>query len=200
MSNSLTRMAPGTLAVTGDDAADRLLNGNPLALLIGMLLDQQIPIEWAFIGPFRLQERLGHDLDASLIAAMDPADLETVVVAKPALHRFPTAMAGRIHELSCHLVQRYEGDPELIWLDAEDGADLFERLRGLPGFGPEKSKILMAVLAKRFTITPDGWAEIAAPFSDGLPRTVADIDGPESLARVRDWKRAQKAKGKGKAE
>jgi uncharacterized HhH-GPD family protein len=192
-------MPDALLPVTGDPAADQLLTDNPLALLIGMLLDQQVPMEWAFRAPQTLASRLG-GLDAAAIAALPPEELDAVFRAKPALHRYPGSMATRTHALSQVIVDEYGGDPAAIWRDAPTGAELLARLRALPGFGAEKSKIFLALLAKRFGVRPAGWEEAAAPFSDATPRSVADIDSPETLARVRDWKRTQKGRGKGKAD
>ena len=190
----------GTLAVTGDDAADALINEDPLALLIGMLLDQQIPMEWAFKSPMRLADRLDEGFTAAEIASMDTAELETVFSAKPALHRFPAAMARRSQDLCAHIVERYDGRPERIWEGAESGGDLFERVRELPGYGEEKAMIFVALLAKRFGVAPSGWQRHAGAFADGQPRSVADIDGPEALGRVRAWKKAQKAAGLSKRD
>jgi uncharacterized HhH-GPD family protein len=195
-----TKKRAPVLAVTGDAEADALLVRDPLALLIGMLLDQQVPMEWAFRGPLTLKERLGGTLDAAAIAAMPVDDLIAVFSAKPALHRFPGAMAKRTHALCTQLVEQYDGDADNVWKDAASGAELFGRLAGLPGYGAEKAKIFLALLAKRLGVQPPGWEEAARPFSDSTPRSVADIDSPESLARVREWKRTQKALGKTKAE
>ena len=197
---SMTPVSTGTLAVTGDRDADRLLNTSPLALLLGMLLDQQIPMEWALMGPHRLAERLGSELDAHDIAERDPDDFAALVKAKPALHRFPGSMAKRMQALCRHLADRYDGDAGAVWADAGNGAELFGRLRELPGYGDEKARILTAVLAKRFDVCPEGWKEQAGPFSDDQPRSVADIDSAEALQRVRAWKKEQKARGKGKDE
>ena len=196
----MTSQFAGTLAVTGDEDADRLLNTSPLALLLGMLLDQQIPMEWAFMGPHRLAERLGTGLDAHDISERDPDDFAALVSAKPALHRFPASMAKRVLAMCRHLVDVYDGDARAVWAGAATGEDLFQRLRALPGYGDEKARILMAVLAKRFGVRPEGWEAQAAPFSGDEPRSVADIDSPEALQRVRAWKKAQKAKGKRKDE
>ena len=193
-------MTAGTLAVTGDEAADALVNNEPLALLLAMLLDQQIPMEWAFKSPSRLAERLGGELDSAAIATMDPADLEAVFCTKPALHRFPSAMARRAHELCRHVADGYDGDAGAVWASAGSGQELYDRVRALPGYGDEKSMIFLAILAKRFTIRPDGWERHAGPFADDTPRSVADIDGPEALARVRAWKKEQKAAGKSKQD
>ena len=195
-------MADATIPVTGDPEADRLLVDDPLALLIGMLLDQQVPMEWAFRGPLTLRERLGvtGHLDAAAIAAMAPDDLEALFRAKPALHRYPGSMAKRTHDLCRHLVDEYGGDAAAVWRDASSGEELYARLRALPGYGEEKAKIFLAILGKRLRVAPPGWEEAAAPFSDTTPRSVADIDSPESLRRVREWKTARKAEKKGKAD
>jgi uncharacterized HhH-GPD family protein len=192
-------MATGTLRVTGNEAADELLNTDALALLIGMLLDQQVPMEWAFMGPTSLRHRLGH-LDADRIAAMDPEELVAVFCAKPALHRYPAVMARRTHDLCAFVAERYDGDAAELWTGATSGAELLARLRELPGYGQEKAKIFVAILAKRWGVRPDGWEAAAAPFSDPVPRSVADIDSPESLAKVREWKKAQKAAKKDKQD
>lgn len=193
-------MATKSMPVTNTPEANRLLVSDPLALLIGMLLDQQVPMEWAFLGPYTLRERLGGALDASAIAAMDPEDLVAVFVAKPALHRYPAAMARRTHELCQYLVDNYDGDAGKVWRGVRSGDELYRRLRALPGYGDEKAKIFLAILAKRLGKTPAGWEAAAAPFSDSTPRSVADIDSPEAFARVREFKKAKKAQGKGKAD
>jgi len=192
--------ATKTLPITGDAEADRLLMTDPLALLLGMLLDQQVPMEWAFKGPATLKQRLGDRFEATAIAAMDPEDLVAVFCEKPAVHRYPAAMARRAHELCVVLVDRYDGDAAGVWRNVRRGDELYRRLRELPGYGDEKSRIFMAILAKRLGKRPVGWEEAAAPFSDAVPRSVADIDSPESLLKVREFKKAMKAKGKGKAD
>jgi uncharacterized HhH-GPD family protein len=189
-----------TLAITGDADADRLLVEEPLALLIGMLLDQQVPMEWAFRGPATLKARLGGRLDARAIAAMTEDEVVAVCSQKPAIHRFPGSMGKRIHALCRFLVEEYDGDAAAVWSGVRTGAELYDRVRALPGFGDEKAKIFVALLAKRFGVEPRGWKEVTAPFSDAVPRSVADIDSPESLARVREWKKAQKAAGKSKQD
>ena len=193
-------MAAPSFPITGDAEADRLLINNPLALVVGMLLDQQVPMEWAFRGPATLEGRLGDRFDATRIAAMDIDDFIAVCREKPAVHRFPKSMGQRIHELCVHLTDEYHGDPALIWSDADSGQVLYQRLRELPGFGDEKSKIFIALLAKRFGVTPTGWEEAAGPFSDATPRSAADVDSPESLEQVRSWKKAQKAAKKSKQD
>lgn len=191
-------MAPTPLAVTGEDEADDLLRRDPLALLIGMLLDQQIPMEWAFLGPYRLKERLDGPFTAEHLASLEPDELVPVFREKPSLHRYPKAMAERTHALCAHLVEHHGGDPAEVWKGATDGADLLRRLRALPGFGEEKAKIFTALLAKRFGVRPAGWEEQAGAFADDRPRSVADIDGPDALEAVRAHKKELKAKGKGK--
>ena len=190
----------GTLAITGDTDADRLLNTDPLALLLGMLLDQQVPMEWAFRSPSRLAERLGGDLDAKAIVAAGPDALAAAFVTKPALHRFPGSMATRAYALCELLVEHYQGDAGALWRDVSNGKELFDRIRALPGYGDEKSKIFLALLAKRFGVTPPGWEKYAGPFADATPRSVADIHDAESLRRVREWKKQQKAQGKSKQD
>jgi uncharacterized HhH-GPD family protein len=190
----------GTLAVTGDPAADELNNTDPLALLLAMLLDQQVPMEWAFNGPALLKQRLGGRLDADEIASMDSEELVAIFCAKPALHRFPASMARRAHELCVAVAKDYDGDAEKIWKDARTGDELFRRLRALPGYGDEKSKIFVAILAKRMNVKPEGWEDVAGPFADPTPRSVADIDSPAALEKVREWKKMMRAKGKSKQD
>ena len=193
-------MPAKTFFITGDDDADALLAEDPLALLLGMLLDQQVPMEWAFHAPALLKQRLGGQLDAGKIAAMDPDEVVQVFVEKPALHRYPASMAKRAHALCTELAEQYDGDAAKVWRGASDGAELVARLKALPGFGPEKAKIFTAVLAKRLGVKPDGWVEAAAPFSDEVRRSVADADSPAHLEEVRAFKKAMKAKGKGKSD
>ncbi len=192
-------MARATFPVTGDAEADQLLVDEPLALVIGMLLDQQVPMEWAFKGPATLKARLGA-LDAHAIAAMTPEALDDVFRTKPALHRYPSAMAKRTHGLCQHLVDEYDGDTAKIWRRVKDPAVVFDRIRALPGYGDEKAKILLAILGKRLGKAPVGWEKLAGPFGDPTPRSVADIDSREAFVRVRAWKKEQKAKGKAKTE
>jgi uncharacterized HhH-GPD family protein len=182
----------GTLYITADPDADGLLNRDGTALLIGMLLDQQVPMEWAFAGPATLQRRLGH-LDARRIAAMDAEDFVAVCCTKPAIHRFPASLGRRIHQLCTVLADQYGGRGEAVWEGVSDGADLSARLRALPGYGDEKARIFVAILAKTQGVAPEGWRDAAGKFGDDVPRSVADITGPETLAAVRAWKQAQKA-------
>jgi len=188
----------GDLYITGDADADRLLNTDATALLVGMLLDQQVPLEWAFQGPATLRARLGH-LDVARLAAMSEPDLVAAACTKPAVHRFPAAMARRIHALAAALVADWDGTPEQIW-DGVDGAELKRRLRALPGFGDEKAMITVALLAKRFGVRPDGWEQAAGPFADDAPRSIADAASAEALGRVKEWKRAQRAAGRTKQD
>lgn len=189
----------GTLYITGNPDADDLLNTDANALLIGMLLDQQVPMEWAFAGPHTLHERLGH-LDPTTIAAIDIDEFVTLCCVKPAIHRFPGSMGKRTHQLCAALVEHYDGDARNLWVDAADGATLYKRLKGLPGYGDEKSKIFVAILGKTQGVTPSGWRTAAGKFGDDVPRSVADITDEESLAEVRVWKKAQKAAKKDKQD
>lgn len=193
------QVVTGDLYITGDAAADGLLNEDANALLIGMLLDQQVPLEWAFRGPHTLRERLGH-LDAGRIAALDEDQLVAVACEPPAIHRFPAVMARRIQALCRALVDEWNGRAEAIWADDPDGALLARRLVALPGFGPEKTRITIALLAKRFGIRPPGWQDAAGVFADDQPRTIADCDSESGLAAVRAWKAAQKAAGRDKED
>lgn len=187
-----------TLPVTGDPEADGLLVTDPLALVIGMLLDQQVPMEWAFSSPLRLRDRMGGSLDAAAIATMPLEDLETAFKGPPALHRYPGSMAKRTQQLCQHLVEHHGGDAAMVWSGVTSGAELFARVRALPGYGGEKAKIFTALLAKRFGVRPPGWEAVSTPFSDSTHRSVADIDSPGALAEVRAFKKLMKAQGKGK--
>ena len=182
----------GTIYITGRVDADALLNSDGTALLIGMLLDQQVPMEWAFTGPATLLARLGH-LDAQRIAAMEQDAFVAVCCIKPAIHRFPAAMGRRIHELCRVLTERFEGSGEQVWAGASTGDELYAQLRTLPGYGEEKAQIFVAILGKRLGVQPRGWREAAGKFGDDTPRSVADISDSASLAVVREWKKAAKA-------
>src|SRR5918996_2061003 len=175
-------MGASGIHVTGDADADRLLAENPLALLIGMLLDQQVPMGWAFRGPLTLQQRLGGTLDAETIAAMGPDKIEAVFREKPAMHRYPGAMGRRTHALAAYVVEQYGGDAGAISGGAPPGEETYRRLHELPGYGDEKAKIFLAILGKRLGEAAPGWEEAAAPFSDNTPRSVPDIDPPETMA------------------
>jgi uncharacterized HhH-GPD family protein len=173
---------------TGNPEANRLLETDPLALLIGLVLDQQVKMEKAFAGPHELKRRLGH-LDVRKIAAMDPDKLDAVFRERPALHRFPGSMAQRVQALCQAIVKEYSGDAAAVWREARDGADLAVRIKKLPGFGDMKVKILVAVLAKKFGVKPKGWEKHAANW-----HTVADVDSEESMVQARAVKREMKAK------
>ena len=183
-----------TLSIAQDDAADELLSRDPLALLIGMLLDQQYPMERAFGAPRLLADRLGaQTLSAAQIAGCDPEVLQRHFSGPPALHRYPGSMATRTQDLCRTLVERYEGRADAVWSDAPDGATLLRRLGELPGFGAQKAKIFTALLGKQCGITPPGWREAAGDYGvAGARRSVADITGPQSLAEVRATKQAAK--------
>jgi uncharacterized HhH-GPD family protein len=186
------------LCITQDAAADELLSRDPLALLLGMLYDQQFPMERAFAGPRLLADRLGVDtLDAAAIAAADPEQLVKAFQGPPAVHRYPGSMAARTQELSRLLVERYGGRAEGLWADVPDGSALLKRIAALPGFGAQKSKIFLALLGKQYGVTPPGWREAAGAYGEeGSRRSVADITGPESLEEVRRFKKEQKAAAK----
>lgn len=183
-----------TLRLTGDPAADDLLTRDPLALLIGMLLDQRIPMEKAFAGPRLLAQRLGTDpLDAEVIASIDPEEFVAVMTGPPAVHRFPRSMAGRVQALAAAVVRTYQGDAAALWRGAGSGAGLLARLRALPGFGDQKARIFTALLGKQFGVCPPGWREAAGDYGREGYRSVADVVDAESLQRVREYKKAVKA-------
>jgi uncharacterized HhH-GPD family protein len=178
--------------------ADRLLSEDPLALLIGMVLDQQIPLERAFSAPLDLQDRLGRRLDAEELAAMDPDELVAVFSARPALHRFPAANAKRVQELCRVVVSEYGGDASALWRTAASGDDLLRRVRALPGFGEQKARIFVGLLGKQLGVQPPGWEDAAGRFGEaGTYFSVADIVDTESLGRVRAYKAQLKAAAKG---
>lgn len=183
-----TATPPERLHFTGDDEGDRLLAADPLALLIGFALDQQVSVQKAFSGPMELQRRIGH-LDAARIAAMDPAELEEVFRRRPALHRFPAAMARRVQALCAHVAEAYGGDASRVWADASDGADLQRRLAALPSFGQMKVRSMLAVLAKRYGLGLPGLEE-------RVPKhpTLGDVDSPEALEHYQAAKREHKAR------
>ncbi|MER6606322.1 HhH-GPD-type base excision DNA repair protein [Streptomyces sp. NPDC000927] len=196
MTKSKKDRAAGTVTVriAQDPEADGLLARSPLAILVGMLLDQQVPMEWAFTGPYTLAVRMGgDDLDAHEIAAYTPEAFVELFTVKPALHRYPGSMAKRVQQLCQYLVDEYEGDASAVWSDATTGTELLKRLNALPGFGTQKAQIFLALLGKRFGVRPTGWREAAGPYGEtGSRRSVADITGPESLAEVRAFKQQAK--------
>ncbi|OQD51658.1 Fe-S cluster assembly protein HesB [Streptomyces phaeoluteigriseus] len=187
-----------TLHLAQDPEADELLGRSPLAALVGMLLDQQVPMEWAFKGPRTIADRLGaDDLDAHDIAARDPEAFTALLSEKPAVHRYPGSMAKRIQQLCQYLVEHYDGDASRVWGGVSTGAELLERLQELPGFGKQKAQIFLALLGKQLGVRPQGWREAAGAYGEAKSfRSVADITGPESLVKVRAHKQEMKAAAK----
>jgi len=189
-----------TLSLPIDDGANELLSRSPLALLTAMLLDQQVPLEKAFSSPYQLALRLGHEPTAEELAGYDPDALAAVFSERPALHRFPKAMAARVQELARLIVERYDGDASQVWATAATGTELASRLAELPGFGAYKAQITMALLGKQLGIRPEGWREAAGHFGEkGSYYSVADITDGASLAAVREHKRQLKAAAKAKS-
>ncbi|GAB1328807.1 HhH-GPD-type base excision DNA repair protein [Streptomyces sennicomposti] len=190
-----------TLHLAQDPEADALLGRSPLAALIGMLLDQQIPMEWAFKGPATIARRMGtEDLDAHEIAAFEPETFGRLLSDKPAVHRYPGSMAKRIQQLCHYLVEHYDGDPEAVWRGVDSGRELLRRLEELPGFGKQKAQIFLALLGKQLGVRPEGWREAAGAYGEPDSfRSVADITGPESLSKVRAHKQETKAAAKAAA-
>jgi uncharacterized HhH-GPD family protein len=186
-----------TISLPIDAEANDLLSRDPLALLLGMMLDQQVPLEKAFSGPRELARRLGHEPSAPELADFDPEELAAVFSERPALHRYPRAMAGRAQDLARLVVDRYDGDAAQLWSTAASGAELVRRLGELPGFGPVKAQIFAALLGKQLGVRPPGWREAAGPFgADGSRVSVADITDEDSLAEVRAYKLQRKAAAK----
>ena len=185
------------LHITGDEAADALLTDEPLALLIGMLLDQQIAMETAFAGPLKIRDRTG-GLDAAQIAAADPDEFAAAFSRTPAVHRFPGSMAGRVQALCQALVDEWGGDASALWTQGDpDGRAVLKRLKALPGFGDQKARIFVALLGKQYGYAGEGWRDAAGAYGEeGSFRSVADIVSPESLTKVREYKRAAKAEAK----
>jgi uncharacterized HhH-GPD family protein len=187
--------------LAGDEVADTLLAQDPLALLIGMVLDQQIPLERAFKSPADLKERLGGTLDVGAVASMDPDELAALFSVRPALHRFPGSMARRVQELCRVVIDSYGGDAAAIWTSAQDGSQLLANVKALPGFGEQKARIFVALLGKQFAVRPPGWQEASSPFGEpGSFRSVADIDSREALGKVRQYKQQLKAEAKATAK
>ncbi|GHE87556.1 (Fe-S)-cluster assembly protein [Streptomyces longispororuber] len=187
-----------TLRLAQQEEADALLSRSPLAALVGMLLDQQVPMEWAFAGPYTIARRMGaDDLDAHDIAAYDPEEFAALLAEKPAVHRYPGSMAGRVQKLCQYLVERYDGDAARVWQGVGTGAELLTRLTDLPGFGKQKAQIFLALLGKQLGVRPTGWREAAGAYGEaGAYRSAADITGPETLHKVRAYKQEQKAAAK----
>ncbi|MEU6661760.1 HhH-GPD-type base excision DNA repair protein [Streptomyces sp. NPDC046821] len=187
-----------TLHLAQEPDADALLSRSPLAALVGMLLDQQVPMEWAFAGPYTIAQRMGaDDLDAHEIAAYDPEAFATLLSTKPAVHRYPGSMAKRIQQLCQYLVEHYDGEATAVWEGVTDGRELLKRLGDLPGYGKQKAQIFLALLGKQLGVRPKGWREAAGAYGEAKSfRSVADITGPESLTKVRAHKQEMKAAAK----
>lgn len=184
------------LRIAQDEAADELLSSDPFALLVGMLLDQQFPMERAFAGPVKVKERFG-TLDPAEIAAAEPEAFADLCATPPAVHRYGRSMAGRIQAVATAVRDDYDGDVTRIWTTAAHTTDLIKRLKALPGFGDQKARIFAALLGKQLGVRPDGWREAIGPYAeDGARRSVADVVDEGSLQEVRDFKKAAKAKAK----
>ena len=192
-------MTQRTLRLAQDPEADGLLARDPLALLMGMLLDQQFPLEWAFRAPWRLAQRMERtSLDAAELAGWEPEAFVKLMAGPPALHRYPASMAVRVQALCRVVVEQYGGDAAAIWRTAASGKELLARLRALPGFGEQKARIFVALLDKQLGVRPDGWREAAGPYAeDGSRRSAADVVDADSLAEVRAFKQAAKRTAKG---
>ena len=181
--------------ITGDDAADQILTDNPFALLVGMMLDQQYPMEHAFRGPSKVVERFGTFSPAD-IATADPEEFAALCSTPPAVHRFPGSMAARMQELARIVEEEYDGRAERLWAEAGDAQELNRRLLALPGFGKQKARIFVALLAKQLGVRPDGWELVAGDYAEDGYRSVADVIDPASLQKVRDYKKQKKAAAK----
>jgi uncharacterized HhH-GPD family protein len=187
------------IRIAQDEAADAVLASDPFALLVGMLLDQQYPMEHAFRGPWKILERFG-TLDPQAIAEAEPEAFADLCSTPPAIHRYGRSMAGRLQQLAVVVRDEYGGDAETIWTGAEDAKDLLARLRALPGFGDQKARIFAALVGKQLDVRPPGWQEAVGPYAeDGSYRSVADVVDAESLAKVREFKHSAKAAAKAKA-
>jgi uncharacterized HhH-GPD family protein len=196
-----TREGSVTISMPVEPEANELLTRNPLALLTGMLLDQQVPLERAFSAPLDLARRLGHEPSAAELAGFDPVALAAIFSERPALHRYPKAMAARVQDLARLIVEDYDGDAAQVWRSAGSGAELLKRVAALPGFGAQKAQIFVAFLGKQMGVRPPGWREAAGAFgAEGSHLSVADISDAESLARVRSYKLEKKAAAKAAAQ
>ncbi|WP_193614913.1 HhH-GPD-type base excision DNA repair protein [Nocardioides lijunqiniae] len=184
--------------ITGDDAADQVLTDSSFALLVGMMLDQQYPMEHAFRGPAKVLERFG-SIEPEAIASADPEEFAALCATPPAVHRFPGSMAARMQELAALVVERYDGRTERLWTEAADGKDLLKRVMELPGFGKQKARIFTALLAKQLDVRPDGWEQAVGDYALEGHRSVADVVDGDSLQKVRDHKKQQKAAAKAAA-
>lgn len=185
--------------ITGDAAADQVLTDDPFALVVGMMLDQQYPMEHAFRGPAKVLERFG-TLDPAAIAGADPEEFARLCSTLPAIHRFPGSMAARLQELAGLVADRYDGDVSRLWTEASSGEDLLERVRALPGFGKQKSQIFVALLAKQLGVRPEGWERAVGAYAEPGYRSVADVVDGDSLQKVREFKKASKARARAAAD
>lgn len=183
------------LHITGDEHADQVLTDDPFALVVGMMLDQQYPMEHAFRGPAKVLERFG-SLEPARIAAADPEEFAALCSTPPAIHRFPGSMAARLQELAALVEERYAGDAERLWAEAATGQDLLKRVMELPGFGKQKAQIFVALLAKQLGVRPEGWESAVGAYAEPGYRSVADVVDADSLQKVRDYKKQQKAAAK----
>ncbi len=180
------------LTIAQDPAADKILSENPFALLMGMLLDQQYPMEHAFRGPAKVLDRFG-TLDPAAIAEAEPESFAELCATPPAIHRYGRSMAGRVQALARHVVAEFDGDTSRLWTEAKSGADLMKRLQALPGYGEQKAKIFTALLAKQLDVKPRGWTTVVGDYGKKGYRSVADVVDAESLGKVRAFKKAKKA-------
>ena len=186
-------MSPMALHIAQDEHADRVLEDNPFALLAGMMLDQQFPMERAFAGPAKVLDRFG-TLDPAAVAAADPEEFAALCSATPAIHRFPGSMAARLQALAAHVVEEYDGDTARLWTEAGSGRELMKRLGALPGFGKQKAQIFVALLGKQLGVRPPGWEQAAGAYAEpGAHRSVADVVDAASLEQVRSFKKSVKA-------
>ena len=180
------------LTIAQDPVADKILSEDPFALLMGMLLDQQYPMEHAFRGPAKVLDRFG-TLDPAAIAGAEPESFADLCATPPAIHRYGRSMAGRVQELARHVVEEHDGDASRVWTEARSGADLMKRLRALPGYGEQKAKIFTALLAKQLDVKPRGWTTVVGDYGKKGYRSVADVVDAESLGKVRAFKKQKKA-------
>lgn len=186
-----------TIRLAQREAADDLLGRDPFALLTGMLLDQQVPMEKAFAGPRLIADRMGTDtLDPELVAGADPDRFTAIMTGPPAVHRYPRSMGARVQDLARAVVADYAADAALIWHDVATGAELYRRLAALPGYGPQKARIFVALLAKQAGVAPDGWQKAAGDYGLQGFRSVADVVDDDSLLKVREYKKSVKAAAK----
>ena len=183
------------LCFAGDDNSDHFISTNPLALVVGMLLDQQVPMERAFAAPYQLAQRLHVDFTAQAIAGLPADELESCFRQPPALHRYPGMMATRVHALCSYIAQRYSGDVTALWRNARDADEVYDAVCDLPGFGEQKARIFVALLGKQMGVTPTGWEAVAGPYALPGHRSVADVTDRDSLGRVRMYKREHKRAG-----